>query len=409
MSKDFEEKNHESSSSDNLYSDYPKDIVKVMMENHPFRKDEQAAEDKDMERDNKFEKTIKNENEDVYSPSRRGMMEKQTKDVSEDDLSSLKFNPNTYFDERDKKEDKNFNDGRERENVDKEKLHKEKHTKKASREDMPVLDDSNFLGDELDDIMGIGQKKKTSKIPADEEEQVQVVRHKEMPKKFKKDFKDTDKNDFEEIKKHILEEKRERRENMENGGMKNGHLPHKKDTYNEMQYKKRRNKKNETLDLLRTPSESRKMRQQSNKTAVGKKVIIAAGVAVFLFLFLFVRNITLTHKVNELNTKLADYQDMKQKNEDYKLEVLSLQDKLKTNATSSEENTNSDENSNQKSNTGGSAETADTYTVVAGDTLSGISQKVYGNYSGYQKILEANGLTENSSLQIGQTLKIPKK
>ena len=50
----------------------------------------------------------------------------------------------------------------------------------------------------------------------------------------------------------------------------------------------------------------------------------------------------------------------------------------------------------------------DTYTVVAGDTLSGISDKVYGNYSGYKKILEANGLTENANLQIGQVLKIPK-
>jgi len=50
----------------------------------------------------------------------------------------------------------------------------------------------------------------------------------------------------------------------------------------------------------------------------------------------------------------------------------------------------------------------DTYTVVAGDTLGGISEKVYGTFSDYKRILEANGLTESTNLQIGQVLKIPR-
>lgn len=48
-----------------------------------------------------------------------------------------------------------------------------------------------------------------------------------------------------------------------------------------------------------------------------------------------------------------------------------------------------------------------TYTVKAGDTIEKISKNQYGNVSGVQKILQANNLTESSTLQIGQVLTIP--
>lgn len=48
-----------------------------------------------------------------------------------------------------------------------------------------------------------------------------------------------------------------------------------------------------------------------------------------------------------------------------------------------------------------------TYTVQAGDTFWKISQNVYGNGANYQKILDANNLTENSILNEGQVLTIP--
>lgn len=48
-----------------------------------------------------------------------------------------------------------------------------------------------------------------------------------------------------------------------------------------------------------------------------------------------------------------------------------------------------------------------TYTVKAGDTIEKISKNQYGNASGVQKILQANNLTESSTLQIGQVLTIP--
>ena len=48
-----------------------------------------------------------------------------------------------------------------------------------------------------------------------------------------------------------------------------------------------------------------------------------------------------------------------------------------------------------------------TYTVEKGDTFWKIAQKFYGNGAEFQKILDANGLTENSRINVGDTLIIP--
>ena len=51
-----------------------------------------------------------------------------------------------------------------------------------------------------------------------------------------------------------------------------------------------------------------------------------------------------------------------------------------------------------------------TYTVVGGDNIGKISQKMYGKYSLYQHIIDANPETLNggNALQIGMELTIPK-
>jgi LysM repeat protein len=51
-----------------------------------------------------------------------------------------------------------------------------------------------------------------------------------------------------------------------------------------------------------------------------------------------------------------------------------------------------------------------TYTVQAGDTLSKISQEIYGNPGQYMKIFEANKdqLSDPNKIRTGQVLKIPK-
>jgi len=52
---------------------------------------------------------------------------------------------------------------------------------------------------------------------------------------------------------------------------------------------------------------------------------------------------------------------------------------------------------------------AQSYTVAAGDTLSKISQKFYGDAGKYMKIFEANrdSLKDPNLIKVGQTLKIP--
>lgn len=53
--------------------------------------------------------------------------------------------------------------------------------------------------------------------------------------------------------------------------------------------------------------------------------------------------------------------------------------------------------------------TLQTYTVVSGDTLSGIAKKFYGKASQWRVIFEANTdrISNPDLIQIGQVLKIP--
>lgn len=58
---------------------------------------------------------------------------------------------------------------------------------------------------------------------------------------------------------------------------------------------------------------------------------------------------------------------------------------------------------------GGLTETPDgqIYVVQPGDTLSGIAANVYGDPTAFGPIAEANGITEQNPLQVGQELIIP--
>ena len=49
------------------------------------------------------------------------------------------------------------------------------------------------------------------------------------------------------------------------------------------------------------------------------------------------------------------------------------------------------------------------YTVKSGDNFWKISQSVYGNGAYANEIMEANGMNENSTLGIGDVLKIPNR
>lgn len=50
-----------------------------------------------------------------------------------------------------------------------------------------------------------------------------------------------------------------------------------------------------------------------------------------------------------------------------------------------------------------------TYTVQSGDTLTTIAEEVYGDQSKFDLIVDANNLTEDTPLRVGQELVIPEE
>ena len=142
-------------------------------------------------------------------------------------------------------------------------------------------------------------------------------------------------------------------------------------------------------------------------------LIIAIGAAGFLGY----KYIGAKSDLAQANAKLEQVQDSEAEKEDLKLQILDLQseiDRLKAEKEQTQTTTTADPAALENPETSSSAETTTTpessertYTVVDGDSYWTIAQKVYGDGTKYQKILDANGLKESDSLSIGQTLKIP--
>lgn len=157
--------------------------------------------------------------------------------------------------------------------------------------------------------------------------------------------------------------------------------------------------KNASIDKLYGKEDYEYIEDDKINLPEAKKLIIAGG-AIFIILFLFFafKTITLSSKLQKVNTELQTMTKTQEENEKLKMEVLSLQEELYkyTGTTETSENNSA------------STGNFDTYTVVAGDDIGSIAIKVYGDFSSYTKILEANGLTEKSNIQIGQVLKIPR-
>ena len=47
------------------------------------------------------------------------------------------------------------------------------------------------------------------------------------------------------------------------------------------------------------------------------------------------------------------------------------------------------------------------YTIKAGDNLSKVAEKFYGQASKYETIAQANGISNPDHIQVGQTIKVP--
>ena len=121
-------------------------------------------------------------------------------------------------------------------------------------------------------------------------------------------------------------------------------------------------------------------------------------------------------KLIDKNQNIQDVED-KLSEDSLKNELTELQSKnteaensVTSEKTSEKTSQNTTNVSSPKPNTENNSNNSNIseYTVKEKDSFWKISQEVYGNGAYYQKIIEANNLTEDSTLTPGQKLKIPK-
>ncbi len=408
---------------DDIYSDYPKEVVQLLMNSNPLRNREQQQSLKANEtKEERFSKT-------------RVQRAARFNDTIPTEEETEK--PKTVKSDNELKQENRSFASEEKEifvpEIDDDVDDIAQTVKKEEKKNKGIKDDDFSFDDDI--------------------ELVQVIRHKSPKKEYKRNFpinnkseknasekKQTEKpetpqsnefktrsanlfsenndSEFDDLKKKFTEEKRAKRKQAAISARKQSHSVHS----GELESRKKSYKNKADLnDFFAAPRRSSGLNSEK-KEKLDKGILAVCGVVVLVIVVLFVRSLMLSAKVEEAEQQLADYTQLQETNEELKLEIVSLQEKLTENGISlldepedgkTETSETSETGASQTENTEGTQTTAndteyDTYTVVAGDTLSGISDKVYGNYSGYKKILEANGLTENSSLQIGQVLKIPK-
>ena len=154
--------------------------------------------------------------------------------------------------------------------------------------------------------------------------------------------------------------------------------------------------------------------------------IVAIIAAVVVLAFFIYKVASLSGQVTKLNEQIETYKTMETEYEQMKLDNLSLTEQVEslkdqlggntsgegTNGENTENTQNTENNGTTSNNNSGSVQAntntgSKTYTVQEGDTFWGIATKMYGNGSYYERILKANGLTENDKIKVGMTLTIP--
>ncbi len=426
-----EETVKEEHKTDDIYSDYPKEVVQILMNSNPLRNREQSQRLKANEtKEELFSKTrvqrnSTNINDTIDGSSadtKKTFKTKEAgaaKDISEeseifvpeidDDIDDIAQTVRKEEKKHKQKaeDDFSFDDDVELVQVVRHKAPKKEYKRNFPVNNKPESREKMSFVEETEDEKHEKQERqeKTERRERRPENTAEIKQH-EM-------FNEEEKSEFDDLKKKFTEEKRAKRKQAalnirkQNRPSHNGELEQRKKSYKN---------KADLNEFFEAPRRNNGMRSEK-RGKMDKGIIAVCGIVAIIIVFLFVRNLMLSAKVEEAEQKVADYTQLQENNEELKLEIVSLQEKLTENGISlldepQDENEASGGTEGTEGGEGAGAsaddEQYDTYTVVAGDTLSGISDKVYGNYSGYMRILEANGLTENSSLQIGQVLKIPK-
>lgn len=398
-------------------SDLPKELSEYLMKNHPLKAKEET--EKRTERQHRGgEHTAKNESE-----KRTEEIKEEKKNAEEEKISSENkqaTKTSSIFEAIKNKTMSDENISYYHEEEEKERYIPDDRTKKIDFEEVKRANKAE--NERRETAEKKEEKKKTSDIEyVFDDEPVRVVRNREKSKwkhisipksveKETKDKKDTKpakpinkideteektfenpeiKHNFEEIGENILKSKKkpEVKEKKRNFMDKNNAKFFKKADRGTM------------LDKFFNENQNEAFEEDDRKINYSKAMVIGAAVALVLIIFLGVRTVSLSAKLKEANDRIATLESLQQENEDLKMNKLSLEEDIQKYENG--EDPNADTASGDSGN-------ADTYTVVAGDTFSTISMKVYGNYSGYKKIMDANGITNENDLQLGQTLKIPK-
>ena len=393
-------------------SDLPKELSEYLMKNHPLKAKEET--EKRTERQHRGgEHTAKKESE-----KKTEEIKEEKKNAEEEISAETKHETKTssIFEAIKNKamNDENIASYHEEEE---EKYIPDDRTKKIDFEEVKRANKAE--NERRETAQKKEDKKKTSDIEyVFDDEPVRVVRNREkskwkhisIPKSVEKETKGTKQtkpiNKTEEIEERAFENP-EVKHNFEEIGenilksKKNPEVKEKKkhfmDKNNAKFFKKA--DRGTMLDKFFNENQNEAFEEDDRKINYSKAMVIGAAVALVLIIFLGVRTISLSAKLKEANNRIATLESLQQENEDLKMNKLSLEEDMQKYENG--EDPNADTASGDSGN-------ADTYTVVAGDTFSTISMKVYGNYSGYKKIMDANGITNENDLQLGQTLKIPK-
>lgn len=153
------------------------------------------------------------------------------------------------------------------------------------------------------------------------------------------------------------------------------------------------------------------------RPAIRPAFVVGLVVVAALIVFLGYRTISLSAQLKKAEAGITELEDLRTANEQLKMEKLSLEDELATlqqqqaqnepAATPDGTTPEGEQTPEGGDNQGGATGTPSTYVVEQGDTLGGIARKVYGDFSKYPLIAEANGLSDAANLRIGQELTIP--
>lgn len=353
-------------SNDGVFEDFPKEIVHLLMKTHPIKPDEEDSEFSTMSsreeiraaRKHRLEEAKKEytHTEKEAKVKRHEMAEKQTEQV--DEVYKPDFN-----------------------------------------QTMAVI---------LDD---------------DDDDMVQLVRHKSRKKGYAKGFSTKATAQFEEIERTVKVEKTPRpnikkesplSEAEETETTAHSGMPERKKIFDDHEeFEEDSADKKSILDSFFGDNDDYEDDNDEKKIKAKNIVMVGGIVVVLVFAILFIRTISLTGKLNKAEDQIQAYEEIQEKNEELKLNVLTLEEevgKLKDGETEAGTTAPTDKVDGEKAEAGKTPTGEfDTYTVVDGDNYWIIADKVYGNGALYQKILDFNNLTENDKIKPGEVLKIPKQ